>query len=106
MHSVRRLMQGAFGLGLGETGVVQQIAHGLSEKTEISWLLRRKALHCLPGCDNEALDVPHEERFEGYGLGDWLVKQRLRYAAGELTEREIADLEARGVRWSLRTRPR
>lgn len=52
------------------------------------------------------IDVPHEARFEGYGLGDWLVKQRLRYAAGELNEREIADLEARGVRWSLRARPR
>ena len=52
------------------------------------------------------IDVPHSFVLDGYGLGDWLVKQRLRYAAGELLPEEIGDLEARGVNWSLRTRPR
>lgn len=52
------------------------------------------------------IDVPHEYERDGAGLGDWLVKQRLRYAAGELSEREIAALEARGVNWRLKTKPR
>lgn len=52
------------------------------------------------------VDVPHAYQVDGCGLGDWLVKQRLYYAAGELTPKEIEDLEARGVRWQLRTRPR
>lgn len=51
-------------------------------------------------------DVPHEYEQAGYGLGDWLAKQRLYYAAGQLTEQEIGDLEARGVRWRARTRRR
>ena len=52
------------------------------------------------------IDVPHEYECGGAGLGDWLVKQRLRYAAGEMTEREIKALEARGVNWRLKTKPR
>ena len=51
-------------------------------------------------------DVPHAYMQSGYGLGDWLAKQRLYYDAGKLTEREIAELEARGVRWRARTRRR
>ena len=52
------------------------------------------------------IDVPHSYTVNGSGLGDWLVKQRLRYAAGELAPWAIDELEARGVNWSLRTRPR
>ena len=52
------------------------------------------------------IDVPHDYARGGAGLGDWLVKQRLHYAAGELSEREIAALETRGVNWQLRTKPR
>lgn len=52
------------------------------------------------------IDVPHSFTLDGCGLGDWLVKQRLRHAAGELLPEEIEALEARGVNWSLRTRPR
>jgi len=52
------------------------------------------------------LDIPHDYSHGGYHLGNWLVKQRQYYAAGELTDAEVADLEARGVNWSLRTRRR
>ena len=52
------------------------------------------------------VDVPHEYVVDGCGLGDWLLKERQRYAAGELDEFEIAELEARGMNWNLRTRPR
>lgn len=52
------------------------------------------------------VDVPHSYTLDGCGLGDWLIKQRLRHAAGELTEEETASLEARGVNWSLRARQR
>ena len=51
-------------------------------------------------------DVPHEYVQSRYGLGDWLAKQRLSYAAGRLTEQEIADLEDRGVKWRSRTKRR
>ena len=48
-------------------------------------------------------DVPHAYAQNGYGLGDWLAKQKQYYAAGTLGAREIADLEARDVRWRART---
>ena len=52
------------------------------------------------------IDVPHDYEHDGYGLGNWLIKQRLRHAAGELSPEKAADLEARGISWNLRTRLR
>ena len=51
-------------------------------------------------------DVPHGYACDSCGLGDWLAKERLRYAAGELDDHEIAALEKRGVRWSAGPKPR
>lgn len=56
--------------------------------------------------EHGSADVPHDCVVDGCGLGDWLVKERQRYTAGELDDREVLALEKRGVRWSLRTKPR
>ncbi len=50
------------------------------------------------------IDVPRACEFAGLRLGDWLNKQRLYYAYGQLNPEEIGDLERRGVNWSLRPR--
>lgn len=52
------------------------------------------------------LEVPYDFARGDYHLGNWVKMQRKSYASGQLTEGEIADLEARGMTWSLRTRPR
>lgn len=52
------------------------------------------------------VDVPHSFEDGDFRLGNWLVEQRKSYAAGTLGRREIDDLEARGVCWSVKTRPR
>lgn len=52
------------------------------------------------------VDVPRGFAWEGYDLGDWLAKQRQRYAAGELSDEEIGELEARGVNWNPGVRHR
>lgn len=51
-------------------------------------------------------DIPHNYKRGDYHLGNWLVEQRKSYAAGRLDARQVADLEARGVNWNMRTRPR
>ena len=52
------------------------------------------------------LDIPHSFEHGEYHLGNWIVKQRVNCAEGLLGAAEIADLDARGIRWNLRTRPR
>ena len=52
------------------------------------------------------LDIPHNFERGEYHLGNWIVKQRVNCADGLLGEREIADLDARGMIWNARTRPR
>ena len=52
------------------------------------------------------IDVPHACEYGGAGLGGWLAKRRLDYAAGKLTPDEIQTLEARGVNWALQPRQR
>ena len=52
------------------------------------------------------IDVPHACEYGGAGLGGWLAKRRLDYAAGKLTLDEIQTLEARGVNWALQPRQR
>ena len=52
------------------------------------------------------LDIPEDYVCGAYALGNWVVKQRRLYAEGALTARQAADLDARGMLWTVRTRPR
>ena len=56
--------------------------------------------------DHGDIDIPFDYEQDGFHLGNWLRKQRMYYSAGELSPKEIDDLEARGINWSLRTHPR
>ena len=94
-------------------GSLDEVQIGYLNRIGMVWKLeyRRSWEEWLEELDRYAethgdLNVPHSYTRDGYGLGDWLVKQRLSYAAGELTPGQIADLEARGIRWNLRARPR
>lgn len=52
------------------------------------------------------LDIPCDFEHGDYHLGNWIKEQRKNRLAGLLTEGEIADLDARGMLWSAKTRPR
>lgn len=52
------------------------------------------------------LDIPHSFERGEYHLGNWIVKQRVNCSEGLLSASEIADLDARGMLWNVRTKPR
>lgn len=47
------------------------------------------------------LNVPKEYVHEKYCLGYWLIEQRQKFAAGQLFEKQIEDLERYHVRWKV-----
>lgn len=53
-----------------------------------------------------SLDIPGDFEHESYCLGNWVKEQRKRRASGLLSPQEIADLDARGMLWNVKTRPR
>ena len=93
------------GLSARQTEALDRIGMVWKLEYRRSWEDWLDALDRYAAAHGDA-DVPHAYEQDGFGLGDWLAKQRLRRAAGELDGDQIADLESRGVRWSLRTRPR
>lgn len=48
------------------------------------------------------INVSADFTLDGYALGNWIIRQRKLYANGELTPKQIADLDARGMVWSAR----
>lgn len=51
-------------------------------------------------------NIPKSYVHGSYALGNWVVEQRKARAAGRLTEREIADLDARDMLWNVGARRR
>ncbi|WWR14887.1 Helicase associated domain protein [Lachnospiraceae bacterium JLR.KK008] len=49
------------------------------------------------------LEIPKGYVQGPYSLGNWLIEQKQRFAAGRLSERQVADLEQCGVCWELHT---
>lgn len=47
------------------------------------------------------LNVPKDYVHEKYSLGYWLIEQRQKFAVGELSEKQIEDLERYHVRWEV-----
>lgn len=46
-----------------------------------------------------SIDVPKDFVHGVYSLGNWIAKQRMAYAAGQLSPAQIEDLERRGMIW-------
>ncbi len=88
-----------------EIALLEQIGMVWKLENRLNWADWLKVLDRYRSAHGD-INVPKDFSQDGFGLGDWIVKQRTAHAEGRLSAAQIADLEARGMVWRAGARRR